>query len=194
MKKLNYILTLIAMTAITLTANAQTYQVSPSESNVKWVGKKVTGSHNGDIRIKSGELVFDNNQLTGGNIVIDMTTINTLDLKGDSKGQLEGHLKSDDFFGVNNYPTAKIKITRVVPQGPGKYKVTGDLTIKKETKEIKFIATVDQNGSQVTASADLTVDRTEYNVRYGSGSFFENLGDKTIYDNFELNVNLVAKK
>ncbi|MEL7145417.1 MAG: YceI family protein, partial [Bacteroidota bacterium] len=112
------------------------------------------------------------------------------DLEGKSKGNLESHLKSDDFFGVNNYPTAKIVITKVVPQGPGKYKVTGDLTIKGTTKEIKFIA----NQSGNTATADLVIDRSEYDIRYGSGSFFENLGDKTIYDDFELSVSLALMK
>ncbi|MGB3463751.1 MAG: YceI family protein, partial [Cyclobacteriaceae bacterium] len=108
MKKFNYIIATVALTAITFLSNAQTYKVDPTASSVKWVGKKVTGSHNGDIRVKNGELIFKDNQLTGGTIVIDMTTINTLDLEGDSKGKLEGHLKSDDFFGVNKFPTAKI--------------------------------------------------------------------------------------
>jgi len=194
MKKLNYILSLIAIVAITFTANAQQYKVDGSASSVKWVGKKVTGSHNGDIKIKSGSLKFDKKTLTGGSIIIDMTTINTLDLTGETKGKLEGHLKSDDFFGVNNFPTAEVKFTKVVPQGPGKYKVTGDLTIKGVTKSIKFITNVEQSGGNLTAAAELTVDRSEYDIRYGSGSFFDNLGDKTIYDDFELTVNLVAKK
>lgn len=194
MKRVNYILSLVAIIAITFSANAQTYNIDQNSSKVSWVGKKVTGSHNGDIKIKSGTLEFKKKQLSGGTILIDMTTINTLDLSGESKGQLEGHLKSDDFFGVSKFPTAKIVITKVVPQGPGKYKITGDLTIKGTSKEIKFIANLDQSGNGVSGSADLTVDRSEYNIKYGSGSFFDNLGDKTIYDDFELTVNLVAKK
>lgn len=194
MKKLNYILSLIAIVAITFSANAQTYTIDGSASTVKWIGKKVTGSHNGDIKIKSGSLDFAKNQLTGGTIEIDMTTINTLDLQGEYKGKLEGHLKSDDFFGVNKFPTAKIVITKVVLQGPGKYKITGDLTIKDTTQEVKFIANLDQSESSVSGSADLTIDRSEYDIKYGSGSFFDNLGDKTIYDDFELSVSLVAKK
>ncbi|MEL6562488.1 MAG: YceI family protein [Bacteroidota bacterium] len=194
MKRLNYILSLVAIIAFTFSANAQSFKIDNSASNVTWIGKKVTGSHNGNIKIKSGSLDFKNSQLSGGTIVIDMTTINTLDLTGQYKGDLEGHLKSDDFFGVSKFPTAKIVITKVVPQGPGKYKVTGDLTIKGTTKEIKFIANLDQSGNSLKGNADLTVDRSEYDIRYGSGSFFDNLGDKTIYDDFELSVNLVAKK
>lgn len=194
MKRLNYILTLVAIIAFTFSANAQSFKIDNTASKVTWVGKKVTGSHNGDIKIKSGSLDFKNSQLTGGTIIIDMTTINTLDLTGKYKGDLEGHLKSDDFFGVSKFPTAKIVITKAVPQGPGKYKVTGDLTIKGTTNEIKFIANLDQSGNSVKGNADVTVDRSEFDIRYGSGSFFDNLGDKTIYDDFELSVNLVAKK
>ena len=194
MKRLNYILSLVAIIALTFSANAQSFNIDKYASKVTWIGKKVTGSHNGDIKIKSGSLTFSDNQLTGGTIVIDMTTINTLDLTGKYKGDLEGHLKSDDFFGVSKFPTATVVITKAVPQGPGKYKVTGDLTIKGTTKEIKFIANVDQSGNSVKGNADLTVDRSEFDIRYGSGSFFDNLGDKTIYDDFELSVNLVAKK
>ena len=194
MKRLNYILSLVAIIALTFSANAQSFNIDKTASIVTWIGKKVTGSHNGDIKIKSGSLTFSDNQLTGGTIVIDMTTINTLDLTGKYKGDLEGHLKSDDFFGVSKFPTATVVITKAVPQGPGKYKVTGDLTIKGTTKEIKFIANVDQSGNSVKGNADLTVDRSEFDIRYGSGSFFDNLGDKTIYDDFELSVNLVAKK
>lgn len=190
MKKLSLVLSVLAIVALTFSANAQTMKVDVANSSVAWVGKKVAGQHNGDIKIKSGSLNLDGDKLTGGTIVIDMTTINTLDLEGKSKGGLETHLKSDDFFGVNNYPTAEIVITKAVPQGPGKYKITGDLTIKGTTKQIKFNASMSGN----TATADLVVDRSEFNIRYGSGSFFDDLGDKTIYDDFELSVSLALIK
>ena len=185
-------LSVLAIFALTFSANAQTKSIDAGQSTVTWVGKKVTGQHNGDIKVKSGSLEFNDDKLTGGTVVIDMTTINTLDLTGKQKGSLEGHLKSDDFFGVNSFPTATVKITKVVPQGPNKYKVTGDLTIKGTTKEIKFITNTSSNGSTMTAKADLTVDRSEFDIRYGSGSFFDNLGDKTIYDDFELSVSIVV--
>ena len=130
----------------------------------------------------------ENGNLTRGKFEIDMTTIRCTDLSGDSQAKLEGHLKSDDFFGVKNYNTATLVAKNFIPNGrEGEYKVIADLTIKGITKEIKFYANVGENN----ATADITVDRTEFDVRYGSGSFFDNLGDKTIYDNFDLTVNLV---
>ncbi len=190
------ILTLVALFAFATisTAVAQEKKVNVKESKITWTGHKVIGQHEGTINIKEGTLKFKDGKLVDGMFTIDMTTINTTDLSGESKGNLDGHLKSDDFFGVNKFPTSKIEFTKVVPQGPGKYKVTGNLTIKGISKEVKFIANLDQSGTGVTGSADVTIDRSEYDIKYGSGSFFDNLGDKTIYDDFSLNVSLVAKK
>ena len=137
---------------------------------------------------------MEDGQLVGGIFTIDMTTIACLDLSGEYQGKLEGHLKSDDFFGVEKYPTATFVITKAVPQGPGKYKVIGNMTIKDKTEEVQFNASVEERDGKVTASATITLDRSKYDVRYGSGSFFDNLGDKTIYDDFDLTVNLVASK
>lgn len=159
--------------------------VDVSKSTVTWKGYKVTGEHEGTINIKSGVLMFDGKTLTGGKFEIDMTSINTTDLEGDYKNKLDGHLKSADFFGVENHPTAKLEITKAVAKG-NTYTVTGDLTIKNITNPITFEMTV--NGNNATAA--LKVDRAKYDVKYGSGSFFDNLGDKTIYDEFDLNVNL----
>jgi polyisoprenoid-binding protein YceI len=132
--------------------------------------------------------------LTGGSFSIDMATLVCEDLSGEYKGKLEGHLKSDDFFGVANNPTADFTITSSIAQGPGKYKIVGDLTIKGITKEIKFPATVTEENGVYTAVADITVDRSEYDVKYGSGSFFDGLGDKVIYDEFNLAVSLSVSK
>jgi len=168
--------------------------VDITESTVTWKGYKVTGSHEGTIALKSGELTYDTDGgLTGGSIVIDMTTIACTDLKAGGAAKLEGHLKSDDFFGVANYPEANLTITNVAAKGtPGDYKITADLTIKETTKPVKFYANIaDKDGKRV-ATADLKIDRTEYDVRYGSGSFFDNLGDKTIYDEFDISVQLVS--
>jgi polyisoprenoid-binding protein YceI len=165
-----------------------TKNVDTKKSSLKWEGKKVTGSHDGTINIKTGALLFEDGQLKGGTFSIDMTSINCLDLSGGGKEKLEGHLKSDDFFGVEKYPEAKMVVKRVVSLGtPGDYRLIADLTIKGTTKEIKFDAKVMDNA----ASAEIVVDRSEFNIRYGSGSFFDNLGDKTIYDDFTLNVSLV---
>jgi polyisoprenoid-binding protein YceI len=169
--------------------------VSVAESDIVWNGYKVTGSHTGNIKLKSGELEFDGDMLTGGSFVIDMTSITNTDLEGEWNQKLVGHLKSDDFFGVEKHPTATFEITQVVSRGkPGEYKIVGDLTIKGIKKEIKFQADVEDMGDKAKAVAEIVVDRSEYNVRYGSGSFFDNLGDKTIYDEFDLQVNLVVNK
>ena len=145
-------------------------------------------------KIKNGNLDFTDGKLTGGNFDIDMASITVTDLEGGMKGKLEGHLKSADFFGTEKYPTAKFVITKVVSRGKaGEYKIVGNITIKETTKEIKFNANVTEENGVKTATADITLDRSEFNVRYGSGSFFDGLGDKTIYDEFDLSVNLVVK-
>jgi polyisoprenoid-binding protein YceI len=178
------------------TVENSSVNVDTSESYIVWKGYKVTGSHHGKVMIKNGELTFDDaGMLTGGGFEIDMNTISCEDLEGEWSQKLVGHLKSDDFFGVEQYPTAKFVITEVVSRGkPGEYKIIGDLTIKETTKEIKFNTVITEEAARRVATADITIDRSEYDVRYGSGSFFDNLGDKTIYDEFELSVNLVAGK
>lgn len=165
-----------------------------TSSTVTWKGYKVTGSHEGTIDLKSGSLDYDTDgNLTGGTVVIDMTSLSCADLSGKSAEKLVGHLQSDDFFGVANYPTATLVITDVSAKGtPGDYKVTADLTIKETTESVKFYAHVEEQDGKRVATADLKIDRTDYDVRYGSGSFFDNLGDKTIYDEFDINVTLVS--
>lgn len=171
-----------------------TYKVDTKASKVEWLGKKVTGQHNGFLSLKSGDFNFEDGVLTGGTFTVDMTTITNSDLSGEYKTKLENHLKSDDFFGVESYPTATFVITKAVPQGPNKYKIVGDITIKGKTEEIQFPATIEEKGGQITGVATLTIDRSKFDVRYGSGSFFDDLGDKVIYDNFDLTVSIVASK
>jgi len=166
--------------------NAQEKKIEVKNSNIEWEGEKVTGSHEGTIDLKDGYFTMENGELKGGEFVMDMTSITVTDLEGEDKGKLEGHLKSDDFFGVNNHPTAKLVITSVAKKSNGTYGVVADLTIKEKTNSITFDLDMDKN----SASTELTIDRSKYDVRYGSGSFFDNLGDKTIYDNFELDVEL----
>ena len=130
--------------------------------------------------------MFDEGKLTGGEFEVDMTSLISTDLEGEYKGKLEGHLKSDDFFGVENHPSSTLVFTNVKSSGKNSYEVKGDLTIKGVTKPVTFDVSV--YGSKATAT--LKVDRAQYNVKYGSGSFFDDLGDKTIYDEFDLVVDL----
>ena len=169
------------------------YTIDVQKSEITWKGKKVTGEHTGTIELQQGNLLVEDGKLLGGSFTIDMRTISNTDLAGEDKGKLEGHLKSDDFFGVESHPTATLEITDVKQESDNTYQVTGDLTIKGKTNEIQFPATVSTESGQVTAEASITVDRSEYDVRYGSDSFFDNLGDKVIYDDFQLEVSLVAE-
>lgn len=193
MKKLLF-LPLLAILAIAA-QNTNTYNVDVTSSTIAWTGYKVTGKHTGYVKVKNGNLAMADGKLTGGSFDIDMNSITCTDLEGEYAGKLVGHLKSDDFFGVAKYPTAKFVITKAIPQDTkGNYKIVGNLTIKEKTNEVKFLAAVNESNGTINASGKITVDRSEYDVKFGSGSFFDNLGDKTIYDEFDLQVTLVAKK
>ncbi len=157
-------------------------EIDIQKSSIIWKGYKVTGSHQGTIAITSGHLDFNSEKLVGGSFIIDMTTITSTDLEGDYKSQLEGHLKSDDFFGIQKFPTASLVFTKVTPTGKNAYKITGNITIKGKTEKISFDLSV--YGNKATAS--LKIDRTKFDVRYGSTSFFDGLKDKAIYDEFDL--------
>lgn len=174
---------LVAFIAFSFTSlETITKEIKIEKSKVIWKGYKVTGSHEGTIAIQSGTLKFEADVLVGGEFVIDMTSINNSDLQGESKDKLEGHLKSDDFFGVEKFPTATLVFKNVEVAGKNSYKVTGDLTIKGKTNPVTFDFSVYGN----KANATLKIDRSKYDVKYGSSSFFDNLKDKVIYDEFDL--------
>lgn len=168
---------------------AQNKAIDLSASQLTWTGKKVTGEHTGHIQFKSGALEFKGGDLIGGDFVVDMNTITCTDLTNEEYNQkLVGHLKSDDFFGVEKYGESKLKLISVSKAGKD-YKVKGDLTIKGKTNPVEFM--VKHNGNKYFGV--MVVDRTLYNVRYGSGKFFDNLGDKMIYDDFEIAFEVVVK-
>jgi len=185
----------IAFSALTEKKTKSTLAVNIVESNVKWIGKKVTGEHSGTIDIAKGKLEFNNQKLSGGSFEIDMNSIKNIDIENKEYSQkLVGHLKSDDFFGVAKYPKASFVIKEVQEKNANKYHVKGDLTIKETSKLIEFPVEINRIGSNAVASASITIDRSEFDVRYGSGSFFDGLGDKMIYDDFTLDVTLVTSK
>ena len=174
---------------------ADTVKVDLSKSTIDWLGKKVTGQHNGTINLKSGELTMDGSELTGGSFEIDMGSIVVEDIKDETyNAKLVGHLKSDDFFSAAKFPAAGFIITeaKAVNKDGNNYHIKGDLTIKGITNKIEFPAKVENSEAGLTASAQIVVDRSKFDVRYGSGSFFENLGDKMIYDDFTLDVKLAG--
>jgi polyisoprenoid-binding protein YceI len=165
---------------------AQTKPIDLGKSSIQWVGKKMVGQHVGTLQFSSGDMVFEKEKLVGGNFVVDMTTISATDLEGKSKEGLDGHLKSDDFFGVEKFPTANLVMKEIKDSGKGVYNVVADLTIKGITKEIQFPMHLHGNHAHV----DLKVDRTEFGIQYASKNFFKNIGDKFIEDIFELTVHL----
>lgn len=180
-------ITLALVAFVTFTATAQTTKkVNVEKSKLHWVGKKVTGQHEGTIKLKDGALVLKGKKLVGGNFTVDMTSINTTDLQGDWKAKLDGHLKADDFFGVEKFPTSTLVFKKIADKGNNVYTVYGELTIKGITQDVSFDLTINGN----SATGKLIIDRTKFGIQYGSGSFFSDLGDKTIYDEFELDVTL----
>lgn len=187
MRNLKTIAIALVVALGTITATAQDKKINTSKSNISWVGKKVTGQHSGTINFKEGVLNFKNGKLTGGNFVVDMTSITVTDLKaGEGKEKLEGHLKADDFFGSNKFATSKLVFKSVKAKSANVYTVTADLTIKNITKPVTFDLTVNKN----SATTSFKVDRTKYDITYSSGSVFDGLGDRAIYDDFDLTVNL----
>lgn len=184
MKNLKTIaLTLVAVLA-TAAVSAQTKNINTTTSTIEWVGKKVTGQHNGTVNFKDGALVFKKNKLAGGTFTVNMTSLTATDLSGEYQGKLNGHLKADDFFGTDKFPTATLVFKKIGTKSANVYNVTADLTIKGITKPVTFEMTVANN----TATTKFMVDRTKYDIKYNSKSFFESIGDKAIYDDFELAV------
>ena len=176
----------ITLALVAFSTAIEKKKVDVKASKIEWKGEKLTGSHNGTIDLKDGYFEMEEGKLVGGMFVADMTTINVTDLEGDSKGKLEGHLNSDDFFGVKDHPTAKFVINTAAEKSNGVYGISGDLTIKGTTNPIAFDLKMKDN----TAMTTIVIDRTKYDIRYGSGSFFDDLGDKTIYDEFTLDIML----
>ncbi len=188
MKKVVNSVLILAISAGTMSFTTPVKKkIDTNKSTINWKGEKVVGTHYGTLNFQEGWLEMSGDGITGGKFVVDMTSIVVTDLKGGSKGKLEGHLKSDDFFGVENHPVATLEIKSASKNSNG-YAVKGDITIKGTTEPVTFDLVANEDGSH---SAKLVIDRTKFGIRYGSGSFFDNLGDKTINDNFELEAKLV---
>ena len=165
------------------------YNIETVQSQITWTGREVSTSyHYGTLDFVSGNFEISNGAIVNGEFIVDMTSINNQDMEGDRKARLEGHLKSDDFFSVESYPTAAISINSSELISDGKWNVSADLSIKGFTHPVNFEMISSEDGW----SANLVFDRSKYDVRFRSGSFFENLGDKLIYDDIELSINLIT--
>jgi polyisoprenoid-binding protein YceI len=179
---------------LAFTPKADTYTVDLTKSSISWEGKKLVGGHTGTVDLTSGSLVFNGKKLTSGGFVANMTAIKTMD-NGKPNAGLDRHLKADDFFGAEKFPTSSFVIKKVVGNGAN-VNVTGDLTVKGTTHSITFPATLTWNADKtVSATAEkIVIDRTKYGIQYRSKSIFSDIGDKMIEDDFTLSVKLVAKK
>tara|TARA_B100000683_G_scaffold3483_1_gene3657 strand:+ start:615 stop:1202 length:588 start_codon:yes stop_codon:yes gene_type:complete len=182
---------LAAVLLLTYNISAQDYTVNTEKSKIHWIGKKVTGEHDGFIQLKQGKFSVIDDQIKKGQFTIDMNSMTCTDIEDAQYNQkLIGHLKSADFFGVEQFPKAKLVLTKSSKFKNNQCVVQGDLTIKNKTDVVKFL--VKRDGQ--TFKATIEVDRSKYDVRYGSSSFFDNLGDKVIYDVFELDVELTLNE
>lgn len=170
------------------------YVVDSQSSTLSWNAKKVTGAHYGKVAISSGEIQVEGKGIQGGSFNIDMTTITVEDISNkDSNLRLVNHLKSDDFFSVDKFPQSHFTITSFKQGKDGQASIKGKLSIKGISQEIEFPANIKMDGKNLTATAKIVIDRTKFDIRYRSGSFFDSLGDKMIYDDFELDLSLVAR-
>lgn len=167
-------------------ANTLDGEVKVKDAKIVWKGFKVTGAHEGLISLESGALIFDEDELVGGNFTVDMTSLTCTDLSGVYKSKLEGHLTSADFFDTEQYKESTLNITEVSKINATSYNVKADLSIKGQTEKVEFVSSF--YGKKATSS--MKIDRTLFGIEYGSGSVFKSLGDKMIYDEFELIIDL----
>lgn len=190
-----FFLTFVCFSFKSLDSNNNRVEIDTNKSTIEWTGKKLTGEHYGNISISKGHLLIKDNNLTGGAFEIDMNTITCVDITdAKSNTRLVDHLKSEDFFAVSKYPIARFKITQADFKGNNNYIITGNLTIKDKTNRITFPASFDIDDSGIaTASGSIVFDRSKYDVKFGSQSFFENLGDKMVYDDVDLKVTIVSQ-
>ncbi|GIR23630.1 hypothetical protein CM15mP37_11350 [bacterium] len=176
----------------TLSLSSGDYVMDNDNSSIKWTGRELsTKSHYGSLQMKNGSLTVNTDGTINGIIKIDMTTIDCEDLQGRSKASLERHLRSDDFFSVESHPIATLTFKSEGGIGAGnKLAFNGDLEIKGISHPISFESELKSVDPKVSALVDMTFDRSKYNVRFRSGTFFQNLGDKLIYDDIEISVDI----
>jgi polyisoprenoid-binding protein YceI len=172
-----------------------TFHIQKSSSTVNWTGKKVLGLHTGTINIAEGFIGIAENIITDGEIQIDMSTIVITDIENKkTHDDFLAHLQNDDFFATDKFKTAKLVITGSEKSADGKLKINGTLTIKDISHPVSFNASVEIFTDFLHSLGEIVIDRTMYNIRYGSGKFLQNLGDNLIYDDFVLQFKLIARK
>ena len=191
---LSLILSVVTLFAFATNLHVVNVEVNAESSKIKWIGSKISENHEGTINIQKGYLLIDHGKLVGGQISIDMNSINTTDMEGRKKQRLDWHLKNEDFFNVEAFPLSIITITNAVKDQGNSYNVTADLTIKGITHPISFITNINITGLSYSATANMKIDRTKWDVKYNSGNFFKDLGDKIILDEIEFDILLKSAK
>jgi|SRR5690554_2032501 len=197
MKKLFNIATLVLISSVAFANNptGEKYTIINESSSIEWNAEKVTGKHFGKISIMNGELTYEDNIITGGSVDIDMHTITVEDIEDPEYNEkLKGHLKSADFFDVENHHTANFQITEVIKEEGNNHLIKGIMTIKGIANMIEFPATIINQGDKIVAVGEVKIDRTQYDIKYRSGRFFDSLGDKMIYDEFTVKMKIGASK
>lgn len=172
------------------------YPVDTDASQIVWNASKVGGKHNGTIGISQGSLQINDGNIAGGEFIIDVNSITVLDLEGESKMKLEGHLRTGDFFEAETYPTGNFSITSVDAADTNDEGIThyinGNLTLKGAAKSVKLPAMVSMQDGRINATTlPFTINRTDWSINYGSG-IIGTAKDKIIHDEVGLVINLVA--
>jgi len=191
--------TMCLQSTSTFAEGTRRVEISPAESSISWVGRKLTGAHAGTVPVKSGEVVLEGNTIKSGSFGINLAGVQVTDITDQKQNsKLVGHLKSGDFFAADMFPTAQFTIESAVPMAnplPSGENTTikGSLAIKGISKPVEFPAKVAIKDGVAEAFGKAKLDRTQWDIRYGSGKFFQGLGDKLIYDEFEVDFTLKGK-
>ena len=184
---------------VSILTAADTLQVDMENSQIKWIGRKVTGEHSGTLNLSGGWVVLDKNSINSGKFIFDMASISNTDIESPEwKQKLEDHLKSEDFFHTDSFPHAILEIkgrqSLIIENSKKSDQILADLTIRGITHEIKFPFELTQSQNNFNAEGSVDIDRTLYNIQYKSGKFFDELGDKLIYDNFTVQFMVQTKR
>ena len=192
MKKLILVAVLTIVNLSIVSAQSQ-LNIDLNNSSIEWLGEKVTGSHSGNVNLKSAHFIMGKEHIEGGAFVMDMNSIKCTDIESpEYAAKLENHLKDHDFFGVETYPTASFTFTKVIFDGTS-YLITGKMNIKDMSHEITFPAQFHAEKEKFVADAVVKIDRTKYDIKFGSGAFFDGLGDRMILDDCTLNIHLITE-
>jgi polyisoprenoid-binding protein YceI len=195
MKSLTLLLSTIFILSSFTATHVDKYDVDTEKSKLTWKAEKISGGHDGFVFLKSGNIMMDHGKISAANFVVDMNTITNEDIESEEYSQkLVGHLKSADFFEVDKFPEVTFSMIKSNPNGNDKFDIVGELTIKGNKDVISFPIEISQTKSELIAKGTFTFDRTKFDIIYGSGSFFDNLGDKAIKHEVNVDFEIVFNK